>query len=55
VRAALRSRDKLTKLLRIGADSRRSRVEALEARLKKWIRAGKMGQKAYHVAQNEFV
>jgi hypothetical protein len=55
VRAALRSNDKLKRLLRIGADSHRSRVEALEARLKKWIRARKMGQKTYHAAQNEFV
>jgi hypothetical protein len=55
VRAALRSRDKLAKLLRIGAGSHQSRVEALEARLRKWTRAGKMGQKVYHAAQNEFV
>jgi hypothetical protein len=55
VRAALRSRNKLAALLQIGAEAHPSRVEALEARLKKWTRARKMGTKKYHAAQNEFV
>lgn len=55
VRQALRSGNKLAALLRIGADAHQSRVETLKARIDKWVRAGKMGQKRYHAAQNEFL
>jgi hypothetical protein len=55
VRQALRSRNKLASLLRIGADAHRVRVDTLQARIDKWVRAGKMGRKRYHAAQNEFL
>lgn len=55
VRQALRSHTKLASLLRIGADAHRSRVETLGARIDKWVRAGEMGRKRYHAAQNEFL
>ncbi len=55
VRQALRSRNKLAALLRIGETAHPSRVETLKARIEKWTRTGKMGQKRYHAAQNEFL
>jgi hypothetical protein len=55
VRQALRSRTKLASLLRIGADSYRSRSKTLAARIDKWVRAGTMGRKRYNAAQNEFI
>ncbi len=54
VKAALARPDAETALLAIGADKYPERIATLRARLKTWRDAGKMGDKAYDAASNEF-